>query len=124
MRVPFRLLASISLPAFLLSTIATVASAQTSVVYYYPSPGVYSTTAGPVWVPAAGYYTNVPRAVAPGNSIQSVRSVAPRSVLYSSPYTTRANYRPMGSTPYFEGGGSHGTPHYLHGRGYDSRGHN
>jgi hypothetical protein len=43
--------------------VAAEARAQAPQAYYYPSAGVYQTTAGPVNIPAPGYYTNVPAGV-------------------------------------------------------------
>jgi hypothetical protein len=107
---------------------AQEASAQDQQAYYYPTAGTYATTAGPVKIPSPGYYYNVPAAFAPAAPVGPPAGVwpgwsgvtsSPRSQVYS-PTRVRRGY---GSTPYYWGGGSGGTPHYLHGRGYDSGSH-
>jgi hypothetical protein len=63
--------------------------AQESFAYYYPAPGTYATTQGPVNIPAAGYYYNVPL-----NAVPATSSSAPAQ---GSTYSSSAFYYPRGS---------------------------
>jgi len=44
----------------------TELQAQAAAAYYYPAPGDYATTLGPIHIPTAGYYYNIPLLAVPG----------------------------------------------------------
>lgn len=102
---------------------ATSAQAQgTPPAYYYPGAGYYATTAGTVYIPAPGYYYDVP-----------ARFVAPTVPAYG-PTTGPGwgygyGYRPSMGYRTRRGGGPNNPPYYssavhsLHGRGIDSSRH-
>lgn len=122
MRTMFTAIAAASL----FGLASSVASAQAVAVYYYPAAGLYDTTQGLVSIPTPGYYYNVPSVPAPAwnPAPRVVTSTAPRTGFAPRrTYPTIGGRGGFGSTPFYSGGGSGGTPHYLHGRGYDSGGH-
>jgi hypothetical protein len=104
-----------------LLSFAAEGRAQAQPAYYYPTQGWYATTAGSVFIPAPGYYYNVPRAAA-------APVYAPAAPNYATaPPTWVPNlYRPGGASrgprvsnpPYYSSG-----IHSLHGRGIDSSRH-
>ncbi len=106
-----------------LLTIPATAGAQGPPIFYYPTVGTYMTTAGPVLIPAPGYYYNVPAQYAqPATLTASARYWTPGPTA-PPVYRTPGSSGGMGTTPYFQAGGSGATPHYLHGRGYDTASH-
>lgn len=94
--------------------------------YYFPSAGYYSTTAGPVFIPAPGNYYNVPANYAA--TPPTVYAPAPqytypgpgygRGVSPSSGYSARRGGGGPNNPPYYSG-----AQHSLHGRGFDSGRH-
>jgi hypothetical protein len=103
------------------------ASAQTTPrVYYYPTAGVYATTAGPVTFPAPGYYYNVPTYV--GAYRPSVPTAAPPAWprTYSYPWTVSYPWDDPGASrkshgyitvPFNKVDGAGGLPPSFHGGG-------
>lgn len=94
-----------------------------SPAYYYPGAGYYGTTAGTVYIPAPGYYYNVPAQQAAPTSYGFAPATRP-GWSYSSGYQPSPGYgvRRGGWNPnnpaYYSG-----AVHSLHGRGWDSGQH-
>lgn len=95
------------------------ASAQAPRSYYYPAAGYCNTAAGTVYVPAPGYYDNVPAraAVAPRYTpAYTYTSTAPR--YYARSHSVR-DYTGGSGTPYGGPAFYSGGPHTLHARGWN-----
>jgi hypothetical protein len=99
----------------LASLLVTATRAQGPSAFYYPSAGSYATTAGTVYIPAPGYYYNVPARVA-----APAYAVPPRTGPTAPSYTTPGLVgRPRSSNPPYYSSAVHS----LHGRGIDSSRH-
>lgn len=101
-----------------------------SQTFYYPSAGHYATTAGSVYIPAPGYYYNVPAGYAATPSYGYGYAPAPRYSYPGPSYGYAYRYGPSsGYSPRRGGGGPNNPPYYsgaqhsLHGRGFDSGRH-
>jgi hypothetical protein len=73
----------------------STSGAQEPLIYYYPARGNYATTQGPVNIPAAGYYYDVPL-----NAVPAPSSPPPAQ---GFTYSNSSFYYPRRGT-YIEGG--------------------